>query len=952
MDNSAREEIDREFSSEEIWLALSESSPLKSPGPDGLNIAWIKKLWPFISAEVKEFFDKFYSEGYIPQGANSSFIVLIPKKSDPQGIADYRPISLINSIFKLLLKVLANRIKYKLDSLISESQSAFVKGRNIGEGILSINELIHHLQSTKAEGIIIKLDFAKAYDSINWGCLFHLMEVLGFGQKWVSWIRACLSSTRMSVLINGAPTKEFSPHKGVRQGDPLAPYLFIMVAELLSRLLSKAREAGWIEGIQVSSDSEAMTHLQYADDTVLIIQNNEKSIRGVKQVLQLFQAISGLKVNFNKSMIFHPSNDIASLGPGADILQCEIGQIPFKYLGAWVGKNPLVVSFWDPLLASMKQKLANWKTSSLNFAGRATLLQACLDSMPSYWFGLHRIPASVCARMELFRRKFLWGELSQENVEKRSLHLINWQSICAPKNCGGLGLQRIKEKNIAFLGKWWWRFQVDRKKIWHRIVCAKYKIRSSLLQISSNKQSPIIKDILSLRKNPKFGVLFDDSCWHWKPRSGDTVLFWLDDWSGEGVLKQHFFRLFSLCSDQYISVADMLGQLISPTTLSPEIWRRTLRGWELDAERDLISLLGLFEAKQGTDQVSWRVNSGSYSVQDAYNNLVHGNHSSSVWSRIWGLKVPVKIKFFLWKISHGIIPTKQLLLSRIKKGNGICEMCEIASESLSHLFWDCAQVNSVWKEIFNWWHLPPLNEYSQWNSLYWLLDRIRESSAKLAWEVTVCATLWVIWCTRNNKIFQGSASTLKSMLSLIKARACEWCVAEKIIEDGQYISWCKAPELCSKQSMILRKDKFLAGLVKSFEVIAFVDGAASVKKSGVGGVVLDDNLNMIYIFAGPSIHCQSVLVEFEAFLLACSIITSNWSNKRAVICSDSSIVVSQFLRFKSGLVGSSHQLLDFSKYGLSFDKIWAKKIDRAVNQEADFLASIGANRKDLVAGRI
>ena len=280
----------------------------------------------------------------------------------------------------------------------------------------------------------------------------------------------------MSVLINGVASREFSPAKGLRQGDPLAPYLFIMVGELLSRLLTRARELSIIDGIQLSNETEPISHLQYADDTILLVKNNEKSVRGVQYVLQLFQIISGLKVNFSKSVVYHPSNKIDKITSWAELLKCATGTIPFKYLGAWVGKRPSVQSFWDPMLLSIKSKLSSWKQSSLNFSGRVTLLQSCLDSIPSYWLGLHKVPSSVCNAIERFRRKFLWGEFTNPAEEKRTLHLINWTSICQPKNSGGLGIQKIKEKNIAFLGKWWWKFQIDRNKKRHRLVSSKYQV--------------------------------------------------------------------------------------------------------------------------------------------------------------------------------------------------------------------------------------------------------------------------------------------------------------------------------------------------------------------------------------------------------------------------------------------------------------------------------------------
>lgn len=161
----------------------------KAPGPDGINIECYKRFWSVIHKDLMEMIRDFFSSNKLPPGVNSSFIVLIPKKDSPKVVADYRPISLINSSVKIILKILANRFGNVLPSLISEVQTRFVKGRNITENIVITNEVVHSIRSKKFKGMIIKLDFAKAFDSVKWSFLFQIMHYLGFFKRWIDRIK-------------------------------------------------------------------------------------------------------------------------------------------------------------------------------------------------------------------------------------------------------------------------------------------------------------------------------------------------------------------------------------------------------------------------------------------------------------------------------------------------------------------------------------------------------------------------------------------------------------------------------------------------------------------------------------------------------------------------------------------------------------------------------------------
>ena len=193
-----------------------------------------------------EVFKEFHDHGSFPKSLNNTFLVLIPKKGGVEDLGDFRPISLLGGLYKLLAKVLANRLKKVVGKVVSPAQNAFVMGRQILDASLIANEVIDSWQKRKEKGLICKLDIEKAYDSINWQFLLKVLQKMGFGSKWLGWMWSCLSLAKFLVLVNGVPAGFFPSSKGLRQGDALSPYLFVMGMEVLDVLIRRAVEGGFL----------------------------------------------------------------------------------------------------------------------------------------------------------------------------------------------------------------------------------------------------------------------------------------------------------------------------------------------------------------------------------------------------------------------------------------------------------------------------------------------------------------------------------------------------------------------------------------------------------------------------------------------------------------------------------------------------------------------------------
>lgn len=224
---------------------------------------------------------------------NHTMIVLIPKKQECESMMDYRPISLCNTIYKIISKVMANRLKKILSKLVVDNQNCFIPGREIADNIILVSEMIHSMHKEKRRGMAIKLDVSKAYDRVIWNFLLQVLVCMGFNSKWIECIKFCISSVSFSILVNGSVCGFFDATNGLRQGDPLSPSLFVLMAEVLGSRIKRICRLGRWKGIYVYSQFEPITHSQFTDDTLLFREATMQKVSTIKSVLEEYSKASG-----------------------------------------------------------------------------------------------------------------------------------------------------------------------------------------------------------------------------------------------------------------------------------------------------------------------------------------------------------------------------------------------------------------------------------------------------------------------------------------------------------------------------------------------------------------------------------------------------------------------------------------------------------------------------------
>ena len=404
-------------------------------------------------------------------------MALIAKVDSPSGFKDFRPISMIGCIYKVISKLLARRIQKVMNHLVGPFQSSFIQGRQILDGALIASELMDSLKQTKQQTVILKLDFHKAFDSIAWSFIDWTLSQMGFSIKWRQLISACVTTASASILINGSPTVPFRLHRGLRQGDPLSPFLFDLVVEVLNLVIRKAINMNMWEGIKIGRNEIMLSHLQYADDTILFCPPDLNYLINIKKALILFDLASGLHVNFHKTALMGINIPDPWLHNAAETLMCQQGSIPFTYLGLPIGCATHRLSAWEPILEKLGKKLAGWKGKMLSLGGRITLIKSSLANLPLYYMSIFPIPKGIVEKIIKIQRNFLWsGSESRERMP-----LVSWSLLSMPKSLGGLSIGNLLHRNVALLFKWMWRYFNNPDSLWRKIIQSKYNYSTSLV---------------------------------------------------------------------------------------------------------------------------------------------------------------------------------------------------------------------------------------------------------------------------------------------------------------------------------------------------------------------------------------------------------------------------------------------------------------------------------------
>ncbi|XP_074378321.1 uncharacterized protein LOC141719854 [Apium graveolens] len=815
-----------EMTFEEFSVAIKQMHPDKTSGPDGLNPAFFQQFWSILGREVYESCKCWLDSVSFPANLNETNVVLIPKKENARCMKDLRPIALCNVLYKVLAKVLSNRLKVLLPNVISENQSAFVPGRSIADNVLVAFEVVHHMRR-KSRGrdgeIALKLDISKAYDRVNWSYLKARMQAMGFCRKWIQWIMLCVTTVSYDFCFNGTSVGPVCPSRGLQQGDPLSPYLFLLCVEGLSNSLDKAAMEGNIHGSQVSNTAPIITHLLFADDSFLFFCANLAETTVVKSLLNDYEALSGQSVNFQKSAILFSSNVPQSeRGTLAGILGVSNELQDGKYLGlpSFVGRSKKRV--FGFVKDKVCKRLQGWKSKAISQACKSILIRNVAQSIPSYCMSCFLLPKSLCQELERMLNKYWWCTSSSD---RRGISWLSWDSMSSSKSRGGMGFRNLYSFNIALLGKHCWNFIKKPHSLVARVYKARYYPDSHFLHASVSPGSSYIwSGIMTARRNICKG-------YRWILGDGRDINAIRDPWLQN---KDDF------CVSQSIDYGCNQVQVSS-------FFRTDDRSWEADkvmsffTEDDARLILAVRIPQNPTvDRLAWsRTTNGQYTVKTGYqlwhdSNIGPGSvYQSNGWSKLWRLNLPHKIKIFLWRFCRNNIPVRRRLSAKGVRLPITCPMCMADIEHLGHVFFDCLFASSCW-------HYAGLTYDMQTVDFVpdWLIQKISSASRE---EIEVVAkVLWGMWFFRNRRVWDNKVVTGRVAIDWSSKSISDWKKAKHLKAQNQVLSvrasnkslqkWKPPREGCLKlnvdASIKLGSDLFTVGLVLRDHHGIFVGGKA------------------------------------------------------------------------------------------------------------------------------
>jgi exonuclease III len=695
---------------EEASVALKNMPNGKSPGTDGITVDFYKFFWKQIGILVVRSLNEGFVKKEMSITQKEGLIISIPKGDKPREyLRNWRPISLLNVSYKIGSTCIANRIKTTLPKLIHEDQSGFVKGRYIGDNLRCIYDLIHYLNSNNLPGLLVLIDFEKAFDSINWSYMHKVLQEFGFKNDICQWIKAFYTNIKSSVTVNGKTSQQFTINRGCRQGDPISPYLFILCAEVLA---CKIREEKIIKGIVINDKEFKIS--QFADDTSLTLNDDKRSFEQLFVILEKFEKMSGLKLNYEKTINVWLGSKQNSNDVFLSTIKMDWNPPKFKILGLWFTSSLTGMADlnYDEKLREIKCLFNTWIKRTSTPVGRVAVLKSLILSKLVYlWLLLPNPPIAIINQLQMMCFEFVW-DYKRDKVKRKT----TTRSV----KDGGLGLPWIKAF-ILSLKLTWIKKLFNNIPKWYTILQT-YDLNMVKIQklgpqyfFNLNNINPFWKDAFSAYRQfydkispTTCGEILMEPLFYNNKFTIDNKIFHFKHWTDKGIflvkdlvdetgnflpytqfnqkhgIKTHFLEYFSCISSikKYLSRVNIKIDNNVPEN-STKAYKMTVtapKGCKMFYSALIESNESLKFCKKWDTLMEEEIN----------------------WTKVF-LKThkinEIKLKWFQMRINYRIIVTNAILKNMGIAESANCSFCNVEKDSALHFLWACPHTQNFWSDF-------------------------------------------------------------------------------------------------------------------------------------------------------------------------------------------------------------------------------------------------------------
>ena len=689
----------------EVTEALNKMNTNKSPGNDGLSVEFYRAFWPSISNILLAVFQESITEGALSASQRQSVITLLEKNGkDKLYISNWRPISLINVDTKLYSKCIANRFKSTLPRLIHENQVAYINERFIGEGIELIDGVMSYVKDCKLPGILMAIDFAKAFDSLHWTFIWESLKAFGFPQECINMIKVLYTDIESCVMNDGVTTGYFPVRRGVKQGDPLSAYLFILAIEILAIHIRQYEE---IHGIKI--DNEEMKLSIYADDITVFV-SDVTSAKLVFKTLELFRKTSGLSVNLEKTEAMWIGCLTGNTETPLGVKWSNMIKITGIYFST--DKTDYYEMNYRNALKKMQSMCNLWRQRNLSLLGKIQILKTYAVSQLNFITNMIPVPNWVVSEANKIMYTFLWNDKPDKIKRKAAIR---------PLNRGGLGMPDIESIINTQRLIWFKRFFCNANHPWTKVLSYYLKRYGGPIILQGNLSEAVIKNFPAFYREMLNSLMLYNNVKRHIPVLNKCIWFNQEIKKPNGTRLQFnkeisllgmntVYDLYNVQAGHLYTWDDLLLKGWKPRHFImwcnilhciPVEWKneRTLNENEVCSFYDIFARVTSKSIAMDLIDTKGEPPSSELFFERKF------NVSREDWGYIYNLPfettIDSKTREFQLRINHNIVYSNDRLSVFHISDSPLCKICKTERETLEHMFCLCERVQQFWTNLRN-----------------------------------------------------------------------------------------------------------------------------------------------------------------------------------------------------------------------------------------------------------